>query len=688
MPENVMASRIDKGYQALHQYDYFKAKKYFVKGLKYSPIVASQGLAIIFYRTDNPFHNYDSALFYIEKSILGWDMEKARKKERYAVYGFTEDSLHILRATISTKMYEEFKGKQDIALLTSFIDRHIWAKERPRAIEIRDSLAFFKVINSNRSEDYKLFADTYPESTYTPLALENYYDSQYMEQTGDGSLESFTSFVQTHPSSPLKPQAEKNIYMIVTDEKSSESFRSFINSYPNNSFIDSAWNGLFQLSISTYTKESFDEFLMNYPNTTIKADVLAEYAVMDSLFLPFIKEGKFGFMNLAGKQVSDAKYDYAGFFREGLAIVSYKDKYGFVNKLGKLCVPYQFSQVSDFVNGKAIVELNEKFGVIDRNGNFVFDCIFDDISTLSEGMAYASLNGKYGYYDANGEMTIAHNFDDAYDFKNDVAKVVSGDQEAFIAKDGSFVVNPCYESITPFYDTLYVFEDDGYFGLMNHKCQIFLEPEYDFIGPIKDGLSLAAIEDRIVYLDTLGRLIVDNGYEVFPNFMVKAEFNQDVAIVYKKEKYGRINSKHKELTPIKYQSIGTGKLYFPVQIDDKWGLFDKTNKQVVKPAYDALDLIDDKYLIAFKNDTVSVIDVQSKTIVPAIFDEIEYLRNNLFLVKQNGKLGVYQDTKLVVPVIYDQIGLFDEDFLFLNKAGLLEYLYIPEQRVIEIVENE
>jgi hypothetical protein len=57
----LFATTIDKGFRNLDRFDYFQAKKYFVKSLKKYKSPAAFGLATIYYRQDNPFHNIDSA---------------------------------------------------------------------------------------------------------------------------------------------------------------------------------------------------------------------------------------------------------------------------------------------------------------------------------------------------------------------------------------------------------------------------------------------------------------------------------------------------------------------------------------------------------------------------------------------------------------------------------------------------
>ena len=64
------AGSISKGYQALKIYNYFEAKRLFEKSLSKEKTSAAFGLSIIYFRSDNPFSNIDSAYKYIIISSL------------------------------------------------------------------------------------------------------------------------------------------------------------------------------------------------------------------------------------------------------------------------------------------------------------------------------------------------------------------------------------------------------------------------------------------------------------------------------------------------------------------------------------------------------------------------------------------------------------------------------------------
>src|SRR5690606_31691816 len=160
------AGKIDKAFDALKIYDYFKAKKYFEKSVKANPSVASFGLATIYYRPDNPFHSLDSAYRYIQLSEVSFPEVKANKLLRYSVYGFTQQGVDSLRQLISTRFYERAMQQNTVAGFQTFIDAHPWAIEISDAVYKRDSIAFDEARRINTAVSYAHFRTVYPNSAF------------------------------------------------------------------------------------------------------------------------------------------------------------------------------------------------------------------------------------------------------------------------------------------------------------------------------------------------------------------------------------------------------------------------------------------------------------------------------------------------------------------------------------------
>ena len=677
------ANKIDQGYKALGQYDYFKAKKCFKKGLRRNPAASAQGLAIIYFRNDNPFHNYDSAYFYINKSIEDWSQARQKQKEKWKVYGFTYDSIIHLRQNISSAFFRIANEMNTEQAYISFLKKNPWAMEVERSIVLRDSIAFYGAVQENTALSLKKFTEKYPASRYKDRAIKMYYDLQFDEMTADGSLGSFVRFINSNAESPLRLYAEERVFSIVTAPNDIYSYESFIRNHQENHCIDSAWAALYQLKLSDFSRNTMQEFLSF--DHRLHQTILDDIQFFDSLLLPFIANNRYGFMNIAGEVVVPNDFDFTGYFQEGLAVVVKGEKFGFINKRGELQIPCMYTSAGDFIDGLAIIELNDKLGVIDRNGRYRFECIYEDFGVFSEGLVYASIDEKYGYYNEDGEQIIPHNFDDAYDFQNQMAKVEINGVQTFIERSGAPIVPESYEEIERYFDTLFVVKKKGKFGFVNNKGKWVLDPVFDAIGKLKNGLAIAAIEDRIVYLNAQGEITIDNGYKTFPNFIKKSEFIEGTAIAFKNGKYGRINRKNELVAAFDFDNIDVGNDVIPGQKGEYWALYDAYGKRISSADYSSLERLKNNNFVAAKSERLGVIDSAGEIVIPFLFNAIEFFGDSLYRVEIAGKYGIYHNDKPIVPAECSQIGRFSKEFLFLRKQGALIYYNIRERKFVQLV---
>lgn len=121
--------------------------------------------------------------------------------------------------------------------------------------------------------------------------------------------------------------------------------------------------------------------------------------------------GKYGFINEAGKIIIPYKYDLVyPFDKTGHAMVDKSGKIGFINKKGKEIVPIKYqSGVPKFQNGRTFVILNDKLLLIDENGQVIkevgigYDYL---VNVFIGGNAYAhhKTTNLFYIHDINGDI--------------------------------------------------------------------------------------------------------------------------------------------------------------------------------------------------------------------------------------------------------------------------------------------
>jgi len=176
--------------------------------------------------------------------------------------------------------------------------------------------------------------------------------------------------------------------------------------------------------IAAYTEKENTYFLFDaqgqsmgqFPATGIRLDGIREGLAL----YQDEKSHLWGYLDLNGKVVIPARFENAGLFYDGLAVVVEKEKIGFIDHNGTLVIPYQFQSPyslfgncneTHFQDGAVIVTDSEDYElVIDKAGNRLSPHRYDrlDEAFSPNGLAFYQVrNGPeegslQGFVDTNG----------------------------------------------------------------------------------------------------------------------------------------------------------------------------------------------------------------------------------------------------------------------------------------------
>ena len=118
------ASRIDNAFDALKQFDYFKAKKLFYASMKQHKAAACYGLAIIYLRNDNPFHQLDSAYSNILRADSLYPKLTIKAKDKLAIHHVNSFAINALKEQVSTAFFNVELKHPTENTLNAFLIKH------------------------------------------------------------------------------------------------------------------------------------------------------------------------------------------------------------------------------------------------------------------------------------------------------------------------------------------------------------------------------------------------------------------------------------------------------------------------------------------------------------------------------------------------------------------------------------
>ncbi len=341
-------------------------------------------------------------------------------------------------------------------------------------------------------------------------------------------------------------------------------------------------------------------------------------------------------------------FNSIGPFNEGLARVYYENaegitKYGFINKNGKLAVPLKYERAGSFSHGLAMVSQNDKFGFIDTTGKLAIPLIWDYASDFSDGVALVIKGKGHGYIDTKGKVVIPVNLRLAYDFNDGLAIFFDkNDKYGFIDKAGNTVIETKYYSVNKFSEglaklKLELGKPSAYIDKTGKLITDFIyEASSDFL----EGLACVSLDGRTYgFIDTKGEVAIPFKYNyAYP-------FRDGVSQVKLNGKWGMINRQGKLVIPCIYDELtGFQEGLAQITVNGQKGFINEEGTVVVKPTYDEAGFCHGGLIATATNGKWLYIDNKGHTAIHEIYDYALDFVGGLARVEKNGKTFIIDKT--------------------------------------------
>ena len=675
-------SKISDAYEALSIFDYFKAKQLFYKSLPKYPCESAFGLANIYFRTDNPFSNIDSAAKYIAIS-------QGRFKDTitYSLYHISQETIGSLAIVIGNKGYEKYSSHNSVESYNYFLSHFYFSDSTLLAQTYfkRDGMQLNKAIALQSSEQVTQFLLQYPQSSLYTKAKKLFYDYQYNEQTPDKTIHQYQLFIKQYQKNPNVAFAENNLFNLIQPLHSNDSIYNFIKKYSTSVTAEAAWKLLYSTSVKSYSKEELTNFLIKYPDYPFNESIIKEISLAQNILLPLKNsEDKYGFIDTIGNWIIAPQFDDAFAFSEGFASVCKNDSCFYINKEGQKVSNHYFEETESYKNGVAIVKKDNQYYLINRSGQYISKG-YQDINESSDNLFVCKSNNIYGAINIKGEVAIPFTYAKLGNFKNNFAYYLSNKYGLVDIYNNALQAQWDWISDVDT-NSIVVVKQKNQFGLMNIYEQIILPVEYDYIAPnqseiylvvknnlygfynSKENCFVTSIaydynpafptsyytngkyfrliqDDEVALIDANGRYSINFG--TYTNlFFAKC----DIIRIQKNNKYGYVDRKLKAVTPVEFEEAQDFKN--DVAIVSKKGTSQLINIQgksifTIKDGRVADDLNGLLYRTSF-NELIGLINGKGEVLLNIEYNIIEPITSYLFYCKKVDGIFLYNsNTKIL-----------------------------------------
>lgn len=265
---------------------------------------------------------------------------------------------------------------------------------------------------------------------------------------------------------------------------------------------------------------------------------------------------------------------------------------------------------------------NGKYGLKDKGGNVIVQPKYTYTREFHQGLAVVNIGavidykkydypfgGKWGYIDETGQEIIPLKYPYAEDFKEDgTAKVGTGNKKGRVNKKGKEVIPLIYHNAWQFSEGLaaVALGNSDKWGFVDETGKVVIPIIYSGVHPFQHGLARVNLNDNVrdTYINLEGVVVISaEKYDAmnggFPNI-------NGLTWVGKNGKYGFIDHTGKEITPLKYESVGNcADERCMIKLNGKYGFVDLLGQEIIAPIYDEI-LRNNNYDIGFYNEKAEV----------------------------------------------------------------------------------
>ena len=291
---------------------------------------------------------------------------------------------------------------------------------------------------------------------------------------------------------------------------------------------------------------------------------------------------------------------------------------------------------------------------------------------------------KWGYLGNDGSFIMEPNVELTEEFnEKGLGKIYLEGKIGLIDKNGEIVLEPVYDAIGDMEEGVFsAVKGDRYYILDIMGNELFNSKEYVFLGVSSDQYIVAAEEDKdgnvkMGYINKNGKVLIEPKYSEAWNFknnraLVKMENDQKLII----DKNGDIIKK------LKYENVlpdDENKTFVFSDENNLFGYLDENGDILVEPRFkNAFHFKDGMAIVSFDDDSNDsgkwgVIDISGKFVLKPDFTYISYLGEGLFAVSKDKIEGSEIYAK---KAIINKDGEQLTDFKYYNVGDKIENGYI------------
>ena len=373
-----------------------------------------------------------------------------------------------------------------------------------------------------------------------------------------------------------------------------------------------------------YNTNTFTTKVLNEKNQPIftqydKIEVIYNHDQNNNLWyeenvLKVQKDGKYGLINLEGKELLSCKEDNIEVIdgTKSVYITTVEGKKGIVNNNGNIIIENKYSDITSltnkYENGFIVKNDEGKYGVVNYDKTIALEEKYEEVKNVYGNSMYVVKEaGNWKIVNADKEEFLENKFEEVKEINKENITIKTNGKYGVINLEGEEEIPANYDELTFAFSDYYIAKKDDSYGIVMLDNKIALEFNYTFIKYIANAGIIQAetkkIESELLDKDLKVKAtgiiseinqdknyirIRKNGEYLYYNFKLEEKQNTEILstntiFLSKKDgKYGYVNDKGIVVVDYIYEDATEQNKYgyCAVKKDGKWGSIDSKGKVI------------------------------------------------------------------------------------------------------------
>jgi len=621
-------------------------------------------------------HDYFKAKSFFYKSL--------KKDSAAAAYGlsviyarnnnpfYNLDSALLYIKISSVTFYRTTTEKQKIKYKTYQVDTLSIQKQKA----VVDEKCFVFAKENNTITSYNYFIENNIGAIQIIESIVNRNKLAYGKVKKINTSVSYKSFMEMYPKAKefneAKARFDKQLFKEYTASRTLASNVRFVREQPASFYVAEAQDNIYDLATKTKTVKAYYYFIKTYLNNPSVPKAWRNiYNISTQVHTSKnIKKFLNQFPDYPFKE--ELKQDYILANTVYYPIQTNK-KWGFVNQEFKEVIKPIYSWVSNFSEGAAAVMLNDKVGFINKNKITVIPFKYEEAEPFVNGLAIVGNNDKYGIINRAGETIVPIIYDEIGETSNQFISVELNGKYGFIDQKGNLKVGLQYETVGDFNNGIAYVKQNGLYGIIDTNLYYVVKPKYGWIDNLKNEFIRVKENGLFGVIDSKGK------YVVAPIYNQLTEIGNGYAMVVKDDLYGYIKSNGEVVIAIEIPytagvinwGLFNEKGLARIMSEEKFGLIDTMGKRFVPALFEDIGAISDDLIAIKRHNKWGYCDYQIKLKIPYNFESVEGFAGKFAIVKSEGNYGMINKRgSFVIEAKYESIERFENQILLVKENGL------------------